>query len=57
MGYIWANTDNQDLDKSRYLLLKHAREQQLRIAEYGVDLVNARKAVNLGLEWPNSYNS
>jgi len=41
---------------NRYLLLESAREQQLRIAEFGVDLTNVRKAANPGLERPISYN-
>jgi len=44
------------MGKQRYLLLEHAREQQLRIAEFWVDLTNVRKAVNTGLERPISYN-
>ncbi len=57
MGYIWVSTDKQDMDKQRYLLLEHAREQPLRIAELWVDLANERKAVNPGLDRPISYNS
>ncbi len=50
MGYIWVRTDKQDMGKQRYLLLDPAREQHLRIAEFGVDLANVRRAVNPGLE-------
>ena len=54
MGYIWANTDKQDMDKSRCPVLEHAREQQIRIVEYGVDLANVHKAVNPGKQRPAS---
>lgn len=57
MGYIWISTDRQDMDKQRYLLLEYAREQQLRIAEFWVDLANVRKAANPDLERPISCNS
>ena len=56
MGYIWVRTDKQDMGKQRYLLLEHAREQQLRTAEFGVDLANVSRAVNPDLERPISYN-
>ena len=57
MGYIWVRIDKQDMGKQRYLLLEYTREQQLRIAEFGVGLANVRKAANLDLERPISYNS
>ena len=56
MGYIRISNDKQDMGKQCYLLLEHAREQQLHTAEFGVDLANVRKAVNPGLERPISYN-
>ena len=56
MGYIWVRTDKQDMGKQRYLLLEHAREQQLRTAEFRVDLANVSKEVNPGLEKQILFN-
>lgn len=43
IGYIRVSTDQQDLEKQRYLLLEYAQQQQLSIAEFIEVEISSRK--------------